>query len=436
MALGGVFMIDTDGNIGRDSEPISDAVCGLLFDISGQTGFWTTGDAATLAATFKDTVVEFNSLDEVKEAGLKPFSGSGDFLYGIPYYHIEHFFRINQGQGRLYVAFADCKDNWNILIDMQKAANGEISQFGVWTEQSLWRETDSEAETYALDIVSDIQAVAHSLANDYYAPAPVILNANTAKVKTATGTSDQVVLSKIPSCIGKSRYASVFLGQGVDTDVKAMHLAVDSATPVGTVGAALGCLSVANVGECIGHVRPYNLQEYFPDIEMGFGDVTKVEGAYKNTTRYASLSHRNLDTLDTLGYNMLIKYMGLGSNVYFSDDKTCSDGDYNTISRNRVINKSRRGVRAALLPYVNSPIKIDPATGTLSASQITVFENLVRDVLNAMVSANEIAGIGSVSIPAGQNILKNDVLKIRYTIIPLGKSKRIEVTEGLVISQQ
>lgn len=435
MALGGVFMIDTDGNIGRESEPISDAICGLLFDISAQTGFWTTGAGATLAGTFKDTVVEFNSLDEVKEAGLKAYSGTNDFLFGVPYYHIKHFFDINP-QGRLYVAFADCKDDWNVLIDMQKAANGDISQFGVWTEQSLWRETDAEAETYALDIVSDIQAVAHSLANDYYAPAPVVLNANTAKVKTASGASDTVVLSKIPSCLGKNRYVSVFLGQGIDTDVKAMHLAITSATPVGNVGAVLGCLSVANVGECIGHVQPYNLQAYFPDIEMGFGDVTKVEGGYKNTMRYSSLSHRNLDALDTLGYNMLIKYMGLGSNVYFSDDKTCTDGDYNTISRNRVINKSRRGVRMALLPYVNSPIKIDPTNGTLSASQITVFENRVKDVLNAMVSANEIAGIGSVTIPAGQNILKNDVLKIRYTLIPLGKSKRIEVTEGLVISQQ
>ena len=90
----------------------------------------------------------------------------------------------------------------------------------------------------------------------------------------------------------------------------------------------------------------------------------------------------------------------------------------------------------ALLPYVNSPIKIDPTNGTLSASQITVFENRVKDVLNAMVSANEIAAVASVSIPAGQNILKNDMLKIRYSLIPLGKSKRIEVTEGLAISQQ
>jgi len=147
------------------------------------------------------------------------------------------------------------------------------------------------------------------------------------------------------------------------------------------------------------------------------------------------LSQIQLDNLEELGYVFLVKYAGLEGHVYFSGDSTCSNGDYRTIARNRVINKSRRSVRAALLPYVNSPIKVDPATGYLSTAQITVFTNLITDILNAMVAAEEISGIGAVTIPANQNILQNDTLIIQYTMVPIGTAKTIKVTEGLVLKQ-
>ena len=147
------------------------------------------------------------------------------------------------------------------------------------------------------------------------------------------------------------------------------------------------------------------------------------------------MSQIQLDTLEELGYVFLVKYSGLEGHVYFSGDTTCSNGDYRTISRNRVINKSRRSVRTALLPYVNSPIKVDPATGNLSAAQIAVFTNLITKILNAMVAAEEISGIGAVTIPANQNILQNDTLIIQYTMVPIGTAKAIKVTEGLVLKQ-
>ena len=138
--------------------------------------------------------------------------------------------------------------------------------------------------------------------------------------------------------------------------------------------------------------------------------------------------------MDTLGYVFLIKYNGLEGHVYFSKDKTCSNGDYRTISRNRVINKSRRSVRNALLPYVNSPIKVDPSTGYLSAAQRTIFENKVGDILKAMETAEEISGY-SVSVPTNQNVLTNDTVIIKYTIVPIGTATTIEVTEGLSIKK-
>ena len=41
MALGGVFMSDIDGNIGVEKTNVTERISGLLFDISGQTDFWT-----------------------------------------------------------------------------------------------------------------------------------------------------------------------------------------------------------------------------------------------------------------------------------------------------------------------------------------------------------------------------------------------------------
>lgn len=440
-------MTDTDGNIGVERTNISEKVCGLLFDISAQSEFWTKGPAAAQADNLKDTVVELNSLEDAVKLGIAKYTGevedgvSKDFLYGIPYYHIEHFFKLNGGSGRLYVMFADCTTNWNALNQMQADAGGMINQFGIWTEQELWRETDATAEKYALQIVDDVQLVAQQMADETHAPATFIINANAAKVKvagTGAGASDpnKVVFSKIPSCYNaEARYVAVALGQGLDTEVRAMQMALISKTPVGNIGAILGSLAMSNVAESIGYVMNHNVGPYFPDIEFGFGDATVKGDALTNSMRYSALTQRQLDTLDDLGYIFLIKYAGLEGNVYFNGESTCSQGDYRTISRNRTINKSRRGVRQALLPYVNAPIKVDPATGQLSAAQITVFSNLVSDVLNLMVAAEEVSGIGAVTIPANQNILRNDRLIMKYTLVPMGTAKTIEVTEGFVVSQ-
>lgn len=437
MALGGVFMTDTDGNIGREISSLTEKVCGLLFDVSAQSDIWNTGVGATLKESLKDTVIEINSLEDADKLGLTPYSGEAnkDFLHGIPYYHIKHFFTINGGAGRLFIMFADCSQNWNALVDMQKASNGIISQFGVWTEKSLWKKMDEASSQYSLALVGDLQSVAENMANNYNAPVSMVLCANSAQIETGSGKQDTVVWSEIPTCVINARYVTVLLGQGMDSEVSKMQMALDSKTPVGTVGAALGCLVRAAVSESIGWVEQFDLINYFPDIEFGFGDVSIADGQLKSTTKYSSLSSSQLDTLEELGYVFLVKYAGLEGHVYFSGDTTCSNGDYRTVSRNRTINKSRRLVRTALLPYVNSPVKVDPKTGQLSAAKITEFTNLVTSVLESMVNANELSGIGSVVIPANQNILQNDTLLIHYTVIPVGTAKTIKVTEGLTLKQ-
>lgn len=436
MALGGVFMSDTDGNIGSSSTTSTEKVTGLLFDISKQESFFDEGAGLAAKDKLQGTVIEINSMDDLKDLGITPYSADSnvDLLFGIPYYHIKHFFGIQGDSGRLFIMFADCSTDWSAIDQMQRAAHGMINQLGVWTEQSLWKQTDEMAETYSIDLVTGLQSKAASLA-DENAPLSIVLSANPAVIATVDEPKKQVELSKIPSCIIGARFVTVLLGQGLDADVTAMQVANPNVTPVGNIGAALGCLANANVQESIAWVNKFNLIGYFPDIEMGFGDATVADDKLTSSLKYSSLNKIQLDDLDDKGYVFLCKYSGLESGVYFSKDQTCSDDDYRTIARNRTIHKSRRAVRNALLPYVNSPLKVDPSTGYLSTAKITMFQNIVSDILTTMQNNEEISGF-SVTIDKNQNVLKNDTLIIKYSLVPVGVAARIEVVEGLALTNK
>lgn len=437
MALGGVFMSDTDGNIGTSSTTSTEKVTGLLFDISKQAKFFEEGAGLAVKDKLQGNVIEINSMDDLKELGITAYSGDTkkDLLFGIPYYHINHFFGIQGSTGRLFIMFADCGVDWNAIEQMQRAAHGMINQLGVWTEQSLWKQTDPEAETYSIDLVTDLQSKAASLA-DENAPLSILLCANSAVIATDEESVKKVELSKIPTCVINARFVSVLLGQGLDADVSAMQLANQNLTPIGNIGAALGCIASASVQESFAWVNKFNLIGYFPDIEMGFGDVTlNSESKLTSTLKYSSLNKIQLDDLDDKGYIFLCKYSGLESGVFFSKDQTCSNGDYRTVARNRTIHKSRRAVRNALLPYVNSPLKVDPSTGYLSSAKITMFQNIVSDILTTMQNNEEISGF-SVTIDKNQNVLKNDTLIIKYSLVPVGVASRIEVVEGLALTNK
>lgn len=437
MALGGVFMSDTDGNIGTSSTTSTEKVTGLLFDISKQAKFFEEGAGLAVKDKLQGNVIEINSMDDLKELGITAYSGDTekDLLFGIPYYHINHFFGIQGSTGRLFIMFADCGVDWNAIEQMQRAAHGMINQLGVWTEQSLWKQTDPEAETYSIDLVTDLQSKAASLA-DENAPLSILLCANSAVIATDEESVKKVELGKIPTCVINARFVSVLLGQGLDADVSAMQLANQNLTPIGNIGAALGCIASASVQESFAWVNKFNLIGYFPDIEMGFGDVTlNSESKLTSTLKYSSLNKIQLDDLDDKGYIFLCKYSGLESGVFFSKDQTCSNGDYRTVARNRTIHKSRRAVRNALLPYVNSPLKVDPSTGYLSSAKITMFQNIVSDILTTMQNNEEISGF-SVTIDKNQNVLKNDTLIIKYSLVPVGVVSRIEVVEGLALTNK
>ena len=447
MALGNVYIKDVDGNIPYNTFSGNEKVTGLLFDTSLQPDLFSAGygknnearlrlNDVAYVTTFKSAVNDFGIIERVT-AGEEEEKNL-NFMYGIPAYHIREFFRMSgnvDGNGRLYVMFADCSANWDAIDIMQRASGGTINQLGVWTEQPIWKLSGAE-EKYGLNLVKSLNDKGAALAEQNQ-PLSIILSANCTNTGAETAEGRKIDLQKIPTAICEASRTSVIFGQARNEKISLMQRRNEHLTPVGFIGAMLGALAKANVQESVAWVKQFNLfNDDFQEIELGFGDVNEAsDETLTSTNFYESLSPTLLDDLDDKGYIFPIKYAGKENGIYISKDQTCSSGDYRTIARNRTINKSRRAVRAALLPYVNAPLMVNPTTGFLAPTKITAFKTLIGDVLAKMQAAGEISGY-AVTIDPNQNVLVDDTLRISYVIVPVGVATKIYVEEGLSLTNK
>ena len=445
MAIGNVIIKDTDGNIPYNGASGQEKVTGLLFDVSMQPDLFGEGygknnegklklNDVLYITNFKSAIQDFGIIERVETT--EEDENNVNFMHGIPAYHIREFFRMSgnvDGNGKLYVMFADCSASWDAVDTMQRVAGGLINQLGVWTEQPLWKLNGAE-EKYNLNIVKTLNDKAVAMA-DLHQPLSIVLCANPSNTGSDTSDGKQIDLNKIPTTICEASRISVIFGQARCAPVSMMQKRNVNNTPVGFLGAMMGAIARANVHESVAWVRTFNLfDDNFQNIELGFGDINlTADEDFTSLNMYESLSPVLLDDLDEKGYIFPIKYSGRENGIYISKDQTCSVGDYRTIARNRTINKSRRAVRAALLPYVNSPLMVNPATGFLAPSKISSFKTLIGDILAKMQAAQEISGY-AVNIDANQNVLVDDTLRISYVIVPVGVAVKIYVEEGLSLT--
>ena len=410
MAIGNVIIKDTDGNIPYNGASGQEKVTGLLFDVSMQPDLFREGygknnegklklNDVLYITNFKSAIQDFGIIERVETT--EEDENNVNFMHGIPAYHIREFFRMSgnvDGNGKLYVMFADCSASWDAIDVMQRVAGGLINQLGVWTEQPLWKLNGAE-EKYNLNIVKTLNDKAVAMA-DLHQPLSIVLCANPSNTGSDTSDGKQIDLNKIPTAICEASRTSVIFGQARCARVSMMQKRNVNNTPVGFLGAMMGAIARANVHESVAWVRTFNLfDDNFQNIELGFGDINlTADEEFTSLNMYESLSPVLLDDLDEKGYIFPIKYSGRENGIYISKDQTCSVGDYRTIARNRTINKSRRAVRAALLPYVNSPLMVNPATGFLAPSKISAFKTLIGDILAKMQAAQEISGLSLIHI--------------------------------------
>lgn len=451
--LGGVFTKDTDGNIGLGALISTENVCGLIFDTNGfdnPFGQETegTGNEATLVANTASenfangNVVELNSLRDVKNAGLDE-----NVMSGLVYHHLNHFFTLAGNNQRLFLMFMDSSvdTDFEAVEKLQLAANGIIYQIGVWTTQPFAQKSGNNINIIDNGLLSKLQRQAEVLGGkigvinyEGFSPVNILLNAPVC--------NDAIIdITKLPDIVSlELPKVSVLLGQPSNDDVHTIQENLGGYAVVGNIGAALACLATAPAEVSIGWVEAFNLVQVMTSAELGFGNLTRAAGSNKFTDaavftniKTMSYTRRNND-LHRKGYIFLTDYSGIENGVFFSCDQTLSVGDYRSINRGRVMHKSRRVVRLALLPYVNATWELDAATGHLSASDITKLQNVVVNALDInMVEPGttkpQISGRKCVIDP-NQNILQNDELRIDYMMVPVGCTSAIYVTEGFTSS--
>lgn len=447
--LGGVFTTDLDGNLTSSSFVSTENVCGLVFDTKVAGGLDAAlGTGNTAATTFaKGNVVELNVFDDCKEAGI-----DDTVMGGLPYYHIKQYFKLVGSNARLFVCFMDSSTDteFEAIEKMQLASGGIIYQIGLWTGEAIATVSGDNYTIPEDSMISKLQTVAENLggkigATNYEGNCPVNILLNAPVINAAV--CDYRKLPDLTSC--NAPKVSVLLGQSTSELCHKVQLAVNNISQeasyavTGNIGAALACLSVAPANENIGHVANFNLSAVMTEAELGFGDLTQDEKQWGNSVSFTNINTINYTKRNKLlhkkGYIFLTNYDGLENSVFFSSDQTLSTGDYRTISRCRVMHKSRRVVRRALLPYVNQNWEVDTTTGEFSASDITKLQNVVLDALdNNMVEPGttvpQISG-RSCTIAEGQNILESDQILINYSLIPLGTSAVLSVTEGFTATE-
>lgn len=446
--LGGVFMTDKDGQMGKGTLASSEFVCGLIFDTSvfGGIANVLTGDAAKNFAN--GNVVELNSLEDVKKAGIDEAQ-----MCGLPYYHLSTFFTLAGNNQRLFLAFMDSTTdaNYSAIEKLQLASGGLIYQVGLWTGNAFAKNGKSGDYTVEnASLLSKLQAQAEILGGkigttnyDGNQPLNVIL--------TAPPIDEAVCdITKLPdlSTLDMPK-VSIMLGQASTDEVHKIQLDMikkNAETPhyvqVGCIGAVLACLAVAPVEVNIGNTN-FNLNSVMTECEFGFGDLTLNTGktAFADTASFNNIKtirYQLRNKTHQKCYNFLMNYDGLENGVFISDDQTLTTGDYRSLTRCRTIHKTRRVVRLNLLPLVKQDFFVDTSTGYLTDADVTTIQNAVYDALDKNMvdpgtTTSQISG-RQVNIDGEQDILNDDQFIISYDIVPKGYTSAIHCSEGFVKS--
>lgn len=450
--LGGVFTTDQDGAFKQAVFQSTENVGGIIFDTSIFGGLEKAlGTDTTAAKTFANgNIVELNHSKDMVEAGI-----DDKVMAGLVNYHLSTCFSINNAQ-RLFVSFMDSNTDteFEAIEKMQLASNGIIDHIGVWTGKAIAQANKDGSYTVDTDnILAKLESVAETLGGkvgvtnyDGNAPLNIILSAPIVNAET-------VDLKKLPDLSTMNApKVSVLIGQPASDAIRQMMFNINNAdatkttyAPVGAIGAAIGVLAVAPANESIAHVASYNLMNIMQDAELGFGKLTAGAAAdggaatgYADDASFTNIKTLNYETrnkyIHKKGYIFITNYDGLENSTFFSSDQTLSTGDYRSLTRCRVMHKSRRIVRRALLPYVNNDVEVDISTGQLSASAVTELQNTVIEALDANMK-EPATGVSQISgractIDAAQNILENDKIDISYSMVPHGITSEINVTEG------
>lgn len=392
MAFNDIKIIKGNGGLGF-MPPSSDGTSALLF-------YLKTLPAALIKDGKSSFFGRFSSLAEAEAAGI---ANVGDTQ--VVWYHLAEYFRLCGG-AILYVLLV--KDEgfdgaFHALVNLQRLAQGEARQCGVFAPtQSLTAAHLGNLQARATELEA-----AHQPLSVVYAPKVVSSELTTLPDLT------KLTHPKISVLVGQD-------GGGLGTSLKNE----DSYPTVSCIGACLGAIARRKVSESIAWVAAGNL------VSTAYEGQKLAElalPALSDGTLIQDIIPSQLAGLHDKGYLFLIKHIGIGG-TYFNDAFTADlkTSDFNSIYANRTLDKVSREIRAALLPTLSAPIKLDDG-GNMDAGVVKFWEELCRQPLEAMKLADEISAY-NVAIDPAQNVLTDRKLRIALKVVPIGVAKNIEVS--------
>lgn len=341
-------------------------------------------------------------------------TGTGGATAGIAsklaayHYHISEYFRV-QPQGNLWLGFYPVPGSYTFseLQDLQTYARGTIRQ------TLIFHFVARTAANVATDATA-IQAINATL-ETLHMPMSVIYAPNVAAISDFSTLTNLGLLS--------AQKVSVNVSQ--DGGALGAQLYINSGFSITNGGACLGAVSLASVCEDIAWIQKFNMSDGVENDTIGFSNGIP----FTSTTVTTGLKEQ----LNSFRYIFLTNQIGI-SGSYFNDSHCAVSqaSDYAYIENNRTIDKAIRVGRAALLPELNSPLKLN-ANGTLTNSTIAHLTGVLNTAENALIRANEISAFSSVIDPA-QDVSKTSTVYVTLKIVPIGTARQIIVNIGFTTS--
>lgn len=443
MAGLGSVTLNSLSNSSYDSTSYDESICGMLFDCGKRQEPF---EGFPIIEKFFDNgqTVLINNMDEAAQYGIE----DNDFLSGIVYYHLKSYYDYIGKEHPLYISIANCLSNgqpdFSCIEDIQREAKGQIFQLGIWTEQCIWCKTDDGIGFTSL--LGHLQSMADILCgkigevSNSVSPLNIIVSPCTSCLDGDDSAIKKLDHRQVPNAIElEFPKLMVILGQNGSDEVHRIQANCTDYTPVGSLGFALACCTLNPAEESIGSVEKSDLNKNddYQYPELGFGNLGSDidENDYRP---FDKLNRIRRNILSTKGYVLPTIYKAKEAGVYFSNDQTLSEGDYRSLSNNRIIHKCRRLIKIVMLPYTEESLNLNPATGGLATADASIITSEIVDTLDkGLLNKNGQSQIGGkmVDIDIENNILETDQINIDLKIVPLTSSDIIHFRESYILSE-
>lgn len=184
----------------------------------------------------------------------------------------------------------------------------------------------------------------------------------------------------------------------------------------------------AAIGLALGRQAIIPVQRNIGRVDSGALNI--ASGFLTDGTVLKKFSEAMLNTIHDKGYILFRQFVGR-SGIYFNDDSTATTetDDFKTLSNNRTIHKALIVAYQTYVDEINKEIDIT-SEGKINPTQIGYLQQRISNGFRvAMLEQGNISGF-EIFIDPNQDVLVTDKIIIKGSVIPVGKTKKIEFSLG------